>query len=169
MVDEKEPLKVTQVNEEPKQEQVDAIFGLTIPPVGVKFVGTAFRLDINGSVMALESESLQQNTVWKTNSDKLIAAANILMRANTVNELKAHIHKRIDMVFEAWSIKNKVMPAIAGMKVVNPESESMPELPIEPVINEQQPTNEALKDIASNKTNTLEVESKLNPSRPELL
>lgn len=158
----------------PVEKTVDAVFGLTIPPAGIKFVGTAIRLDLNGAVIAMKSPMMQQNTCWESSDGKLVSALNIGMRANTAEVLKAEIHKRVDEIFDAWSEQNKIAPGIAGLRIIepvkdsNPEGQTETETPEEPVKSEQQPASEALDDIASGKTKTIEVESKLNPSGAEV-
>lgn len=155
--------------EVPGQKQCDAVFGLTIPPPGIKFVGTGFKIDINGAVLAIASDLLQQNTCWKAEDGRMVLVGNILMRADSSEELRKQIHIRVDKVFDSWAEKNKQMPAIAGIHVINPTIPPVPDVPEQPVVpSEQQPAKEALDDIASGKTKTIEVESELNPGGAEV-
>jgi hypothetical protein len=105
------------------QPVYQAVIALTIPPKGKKMVGTCMKWDINGHVTVFDSNSLTADTVWRTNDGHLYAVPSMLMQANSMEELKADIHKSIDQVFENWKV---AFPEPKTMVEVNVESTLLP-------------------------------------------
>lgn len=142
----------------PEEEPMyQAVIALTLPPRGQQLVGTCMRVDVNGQVAVLDSESQRVDTLWRTGKGHLYAVPNVIMRGVTIEELRKDIHKRVDKVFEGWLI-------------AFPESVEDPNI-VPPF--EQQPASEALADLAKTenpdiKTVDIAIESNMSPSKAEV-
>ena len=135
-----------------------AVIALTLPPRGQQLVGTCMRIDVNGQVAVFDSEAKRMDTLWRTDKGHLYAVPNVIMQSDTVEELRADIHKRVDKVFDGWLIAFPT-PVI--------KLDTVPPF-------EQQPASEALTDLAKTenpeiKTVDITIESTLSPAKKEII